>query len=152
MKTFDYTLGDRVICCRSETFCSEESHEIFPSGRFKLTTLVGCYRGRNAESRNPLSQECFCNRFGSNCFEGYCFDPSGEPINTCEEISVTLRGRQRTYNVDVDLIKPLSRGKKRTWRSFDMAVNFTALTGDACPYPLLNVLVYVGPYKSTCDK
>src|SRR5215469_1983089 len=152
MKTFNYSLGDRVICCRSETFCSEESHKIFPSGRFKLSTLVGYYRRRNAESRNPLSKECFSNRFGSNCFEGYCFNPSGEPINTCEEISVTLRGRQRPDNVDVNLVKPLSRGKEGTWRSFNMAVNFTALARNACSYPLLNVLVNVGPYKSTCDK
>src|SRR5678816_3464719 len=80
---------------------TKQAHQMFPQEGFENSTLIRRDRERNAKPRDPMGQESFSDRFGSSNREWNSFCPTSEPINTGEDISLSMRWK-RSNNVDVN--------------------------------------------------
>ena len=80
------------------------------------------------EVRHPRADESV--RSCRRC-EGNGLGPVGRPVNHSEKVGETVRGGEWTYEVDIDMVKPPLRNRKKLKRGSSMAVHFSPLTGHA---------------------
>ena len=98
-------IGDRVIRSRPEVLTSQELHQRCPQTRLKLSSSINCDGQRNSESCNPTSGKGEGNCFRCDVRHGQCLGPSSEAIDACEQVTVSTRWRERTDDVNMDLIE-----------------------------------------------
>src|SRR5678815_4638340 len=138
----------RMEAGRMDLLRTKQAHQIFPEEGFENATLIRRNREKNAKPRDPMGQESFSNRFSSSNREWDSFRPTSEPINTGEDISLAMRRWERSNNVDVDSLKPLTRRQESAQGSFSMSLHFRALTSHTGADPVRYVGVNFRPHKT----
>ena len=90
MESFNHAVSLRVVSCCSNTFGTNERHEVVPEIGFKLASTV-CDDGQgNTKTRNPPTEEGLSHNFSCAGGEGNGFRPASVAVNAGEEVGESL--------------------------------------------------------------
>ena len=90
MESFNHAVSLRVVSCCSNTFGTNERHEVVPEIGFKLASTV-CDDGQgNTKTRNPPTEEGLSHNFSRAGGEGNGFRPASVAVNAGEEVGESL--------------------------------------------------------------
>ena len=90
MLPLDKTIALRVIRRSLAVLDAQETGELGPELRGKLSTPVGDNRRRGAKTGNPMAQQGPCTGLGSNSGQGDGLQPPRVTVNHGEEVLVAF--------------------------------------------------------------
>jgi hypothetical protein len=129
METLYHTIGRRMICCGVLYLNTTELEQSSKKAGFKLSTLVCCDALGTAKTCYLCRKKSFCNRLSCDIHYWYGFRPTCEPIYHSQTVSMTIRGWQRSNEVQMDVEETAGRLFEITNRCLNMAGHLTLLTG-----------------------
>jgi hypothetical protein len=152
VKTFHHSIGLRVKRGGGDVGKVQKGTNLGPNGGCELRTTVRSDGVWNTKTRNPRGTESFCTCRGCGGGKRNSLWPSCGSVDHGEDVGFSLRGREGTHNVDVDVGKTAGRnGNGNSWRG-NMDVDFGFLTKHTLSSPKSDVFGHCLPQKARGNK
>ena len=148
METFHHSIGLRVKGSCGDVGKVQKGTNLGPNGGSELRTTVRSDGVWNTKTRNPRGTESFCTGRGCGGGKGNSLWPSRGSVNHGEDVGVSLGGRERANNVNVDVGKTTGRNGNGNWRRGDMDMDFGFLTKDTLSSPKSEIFGHRMPQKA----
>jgi hypothetical protein len=130
----------------------EEGGKVGPKGGNKLGTTVVSYGMGNTKAGNPSGAKCISTGTGRRGGKGNSLDPASGSVNDGENVGVTLGGRERTDEVNMNVGKSAGRNRNRSgWRR-NVLVNLGSLARNTLSGPEIDVPSHTVPKETRSEK
>ena len=145
-----------MIRCGPQAVEAEHPGQLSEEGRLKLRSTVSDNVQRHAEPGHPDVHEGGCDGGGRDICQRSRLDPAGSAVHAGQQVPVrggerrTVRDgwRQRTDDVDMHRLKPVTQNREVSWDGLGMAMDFARLAGMTTADPLADTAVHIGPEVS----
>ena len=114
--------------------------EMRPKSRGELRATIRGDVGGDTKAGDLLMYEGLCAVSGGGRGHGNGLHPAGGLVNDGKEMSVTRRWRQRTHQIDVQVLKACGGDRYGYRRPVHVAMNFGLLAGNTLLAPLCNFM------------
>ena len=152
VEAFHHSIGLGVVSGGPMAACAEKKEELAPGPGLELSALISDDCDWRSKLCHPTGEERRRRRFRRAVRHGDRRAPTGNSVNTGEEVTVAPGGRQRTHDVNVNGVEALRRHRDGVmWRS-SVAEHLRSLTGKAVAGPLLDVTPHARPHRTPADE
>jgi hypothetical protein len=110
--------------------------------------MIRCKGVWNTKAGNPSGSEGMSTGGGGRGGKRNGFSPAGGAVNHCEDVSVTLGGREGSKEIYMDVGETSGRKRNGSWRRRYVCVNFLFFSGHALPGPSVEIPSHVCPDKA----
>jgi hypothetical protein len=125
--------------CSNDVGHVEEGGKAGPERGNKLGTAVRSNGMGKAKTGNPNGTEGICTGTGGGGRKRNSFYPAGGPVDDCENVGVTLRGRKGTNQVNMDVGKTAGGKRNGCRRGRNVVVDFGSLARNTLSGPEVDI-------------